>query len=89
MLSINELVDLIGGIAGKKISKARTTSLNLRAFEAATATTHALKKSSTGNRVFRLEDGLQRTYAWIAGELRNQTMAIADSNYSKTTNAVI
>jgi nucleoside-diphosphate-sugar epimerase len=88
MLSINELVDIIAGIAGKKISK-RYDLTKPQGVRGRNSDNTRLKEVLGWEPRISLEEGLERTYAWIAGKLRNQTMAIAESNYSKTSNAVV
>ena len=71
MISINELVDIVAGIAGKKIGKAYdpTKPQGVRGRNSDnTQRREVLKWEPT----ISLEDGLERTYHWIAGELDKQ-----------------
>ena len=87
MLSINELVDIIAGIAGKKISK-RYDLTKPQGVRGRNSDNTRLKEALEWEPGISLEDGLQRTYAWIADELRTQSMEIVDSTYSTPSNVI-
>src|SRR6185436_11259599 len=79
MLSINELVDTIAGIAGKKISK-RYDVTKPQGVRGRNSDNTRLKQVLGWEPSISLEDGLAKTYSWIARELekRNSEPAAAD-----------
>ena len=68
MISINQLVDIVAGIAGKEISKRYdlTKPLGVRGRNSDNTLLRQELKWEPG---ISLEDGLERTYTWIRGEL--------------------
>ena len=71
MLSINELVDIVAGIAGKKISK-RYDLTKPQGVRGRNSDNTRLRQVLGWEPAISLEDGLTKTYAWIAGELQNR-----------------
>jgi len=69
MLSINELVDIVAGIAGKKISK-RYDLTKPQGVRGRNSDNTRLRQVLDWEPTVSLEDGLTKTYAWIASELR-------------------
>ena len=76
MVTINELADIIGDIAGVSRSR-RSTSTAPRACAAATRTTTACARCSGWEPQIRLEEGLATTYAWIEEQVQQQPQVIA------------
>jgi nucleoside-diphosphate-sugar epimerase len=68
MLSINELVDIIAGIAGKRIAKRYDLS-KPQGVRGRNSDNTRLKQVLDWEPKVSLEAGLAKTYAWIAGEL--------------------
>ena len=88
MLSINDLVDIIAAIAGKTISK-RYDLTKPQGVRGRNSDNTRLREVLDWEPRISLEDGLRMTYAWIAGELQSRSIALAESTYSNTSNAVI
>ncbi|HLK51567.1 MAG TPA: NAD-dependent epimerase/dehydratase family protein [Bryobacteraceae bacterium] len=68
MISINELVDMVAGIAGKRIEK----KYNLTAPQGVrgrNSDNTRLRQVLNWEPTISLEDGLRRTYGWIEGQL--------------------
>jgi nucleoside-diphosphate-sugar epimerase len=76
MLSINELVDIVAGIAGKKISK-RYDLTKPQGVRGRNSDNTRLRQVLGWEPLVSLEDGLTKTYAWIASELRKDNPQIA------------
>jgi GDP-D-mannose 3',5'-epimerase len=76
MLSINELVDIVAGIAGKKISK-RYDLTKPQGVRGRNSDNTRLRQVLGWEPAISLEDGLTKTYAWIAGELRKDNPEIS------------
>jgi dTDP-D-glucose 4,6-dehydratase len=68
MLSINELVDIVAKIAGKRISK-RHDLTKPRGVRGRNSDNTRLRQVLGWEPRISLEEGLARTYAWIHGEL--------------------
>lgn len=76
MISINELVDIVASIAGKKIGKRYDTS-KPQGVRGRNSDNTRLRQVLNWEPLISLEEGLEHTYHWIAGELRRK-MAPAD-----------
>jgi nucleoside-diphosphate-sugar epimerase len=76
MLSINELVDIVAGIAGKKISK-RYDLTKPQGVRGRNSDNTRLRQVLGWEPSVSLEDGLTKTYAWIASELRKENPQIS------------
>jgi len=72
MLSINDLVDIIAGIADKKISK-RYDLTKPQGVRGRNSDNTRLKQVLGWEPTISLEEGLKKTYSWIAGQLENKT----------------
>jgi GDP-D-mannose 3', 5'-epimerase len=68
MISINELVDIVAGIAGKKIGKAYDLT-KPQGVRGRNSDNTRLREVLHWEPTISLENGLERTYHWIAGEL--------------------
>lgn len=73
MLSINDLVDIIAAIAGKKISK-RYDLTKPQGVRGRNSDNTRLKEVLGWEPTISLEAGLGNTYAWIARELQNKNV---------------
>lgn len=71
MISINELVDIVAKIAGKKISK-RYDLTKPQGVRGRNSDNTRLREVLQWEPAVSLEDGLKVTYHWIAGELEKQ-----------------
>ena len=71
MISINELVDIVSNIAGKKISK-RYDLTKPQGVRGRNSDNTRLREVLNWEPSISLEDGLNITYHWIAGELEKQ-----------------
>ena len=69
MLSINELVDIVAGIAGKKISK-RYDLTKPQGVRGRNSDNTRLREVLGWEPAISLEDGLVKTYSWIDGQLK-------------------
>ena len=78
MISINELVDMVSKIAGKKIGKEYDLT-KPQGVRGRNSDNTKLREVLNWEPTISLEDGLERTYHWIAGELekRNAGMQAA------------
>jgi GDP-D-mannose 3', 5'-epimerase len=76
MISIDELVDIVARIAGKRIDKRYDTS-KPQGVRGRNSDNTRLREVLNWEPIISLEEGLQRTYRWIAGELRKKA-AIAE-----------
>jgi nucleoside-diphosphate-sugar epimerase len=70
MVTINQLVDIVAGIAGVRVTKKHVPGR--RAFAGATRTITRLRKVLAWEPTISLEDGLERTYAWIEEQVRGR-----------------
>jgi nucleoside-diphosphate-sugar epimerase len=68
MISINELVDMVAKIAGKQIGK-RYDLTKPQGVRGRNSDNTLLREVLNWEPTISLEDGLERTYHWIAGEL--------------------
>jgi nucleoside-diphosphate-sugar epimerase len=68
MISINELVDIVAGIAGKKIGK-RYDLTKPQGVRGRNSDNTRLREVLAWEPTIALEEGLDLTYRWIAGEL--------------------
>jgi len=72
MISINELVDIVANIAGKKIGK-RYDLTKPQGVRGRNSDNTRLREVLKWEPSVSLEDGLRVTYHWIAGELEKQS----------------
>jgi GDP-D-mannose 3',5'-epimerase len=75
MISINELVDMVSAIAGKKISK-RYDLTKPQGVRGRNSDNTRLRQVLNWEPTISLEDGLARTYQWIAGELKKKAIPV-------------
>ena len=80
MLSINELVDMIAGIAGKKIEK-RYDLTKPQGVRGRNSDNTRLNQVLNWEPAVSLEAGLAKTYAWIAGELEKKDVEPLAADY--------
>ena len=78
MLSINDLVDMIASIAGKRISK-RYDLTKPQGVRGRNSDNTLLRQALGWEPSISLEEGLRRTYEWIAAQLseKSETRAVA------------
>ena len=76
MISINELVDIVANIAGKKISK-RYDLTKPQGVRGRNSDNTRLREVLQWEPSVSLEDGLKITYHWIAGELEKQNAPVS------------
>lgn len=76
MISINELVDIVSGIAGKRIGKSYDTT-KPQGVRGRNSDNTRLREVLNWEPKVSLEEGLERTYHWIAGELEKKTSTAA------------
>lgn len=72
MISINELVDMVATIAGKKIGK-RYDLTKPQGVRGRNSDNTRLREILNWEPTISLEDGLNRTYHWIAAEMEKST----------------
>lgn len=77
MISINELVDIVSGIAGKQISK-RYDLTKPQGVRGRNSDNTVLREILKWEPQVSLEDGLERTYNWIAVELQKNVAVTAN-----------
>ncbi len=75
MISINELVDIVANIAGKKIGK-RYDLTKPQGVRGRNSDNTRLREALQWEPSISLEDGLNVTYQWIAGELEKQNAPV-------------
>jgi len=75
MISINELVDIVARIAGKKIGKAYDLT-KPQGVRGRNSDNTRLREVLNWEPTISLENGLERTYHWIAGELEKQNNTV-------------
>jgi nucleoside-diphosphate-sugar epimerase len=73
MLSINDLVDIVAGIADKRISK-RYDLTKPQGVRGRNSDNTRLRQVLGWEPAISLEAGLKKTYAWIAGQLQDKTL---------------
>ncbi|HSS19384.1 MAG TPA: NAD-dependent epimerase/dehydratase family protein [Pyrinomonadaceae bacterium] len=83
MLSINELVDIISGIAGKKIAK-RYDLTKPQGVRGRNSDNTRLREVLKWEPAVSLEAGLAKTYEWIAGQLQKKPIAAPAHDYQTT-----
>jgi len=84
MLSINDLVDMIAGIAGKKISK-RYDLTKPQGVRGRNSDNTLLNQVLNWEPAVSLETGLASTYAWIAGELEKRNIEPLAADYKASS----
>jgi GDP-D-mannose 3',5'-epimerase len=87
MLSINDLVDIIAGIAGKKIAK-RYDLTKPQGVRGRNSDNTRLRQVLGWEPAISLEAGLKTTYAWIAAQLENKTLEPVAAGYQSSSIAV-
>jgi GDP-D-mannose 3',5'-epimerase len=75
MISINELVDMVSKIASKRIGK-RYDLTKPQGVRGRNSDNTKLREVLNWEPTISLEDGLERTYHWIAGELEKNNAAL-------------
>ena len=75
MISINELVDMVAKIAGKRIGK-RYDLTKPQGVRGRNSDNTRLRDVLQWEPTISLEDGLERTYHWIAGELEKSAAPV-------------
>jgi nucleoside-diphosphate-sugar epimerase len=75
MISVNELVDIVANIAGKKIGK-RYDLTKPQGVRGRNSDNTRLREVLQWEPSISLEDGLKVTYQWIAGELEKQNAPV-------------
>jgi nucleoside-diphosphate-sugar epimerase len=81
MISINELVDIVANVAGKKIGK-RYDTTKPQGVRARNSDNTLLREVLDWEPAISLEEGLDRTYHWIAAQLRST----ASTKYKEAQN---
>jgi nucleoside-diphosphate-sugar epimerase len=81
LISVNELVDLVARVAGKRIAKRYNRSAP-QGVRGRNSDNTRLKASLQWEPTVSLEEGLARTYRWIEGELRRKAVVPATSTVS-------
>jgi len=76
MISINQLVDMVAEIAGRKISK-RYDLTKPQGVRGRNSDNTRLRQVLDWEPAISLEDGLARTYHWIAGQLEKKAVPAA------------
>jgi len=84
MLSINDLVDMIAGIAGKKISK-RYDLTKPQGVRGRNSDNTRLNQVLSWEPAVSLEAGLANTYAWIAGEIAKRNIEPLAADYKASS----
>lgn len=87
MLSINDLVDIVAAIAGKKISK-RYDLTKPQGVRGRNSDNTLLRQVLGWEPAVSLEEGLSKTYSWIAGELQNKNLEPVAAGYKASSLAV-
>jgi nucleoside-diphosphate-sugar epimerase len=81
MISINELVDIVANVAGKKIGK-RYDTTKPQGVRVRNSDNTLLREVLDWEPAISLEEGLDRTYHWIAAQLRST----ASTKYKEAQN---
>jgi nucleoside-diphosphate-sugar epimerase len=84
MLSINELVDIIAGIAGKKIAK-RYDLTKPQGVRGRNSDNTRLRQVLNWEPAISLEAGLAKTYRWIASELEKKNVDPLTTGYQASS----
>jgi GDP-D-mannose 3', 5'-epimerase len=79
MISINQLVDMVAAIAGKRIQKRYNLSAP-QGVRGRNSDNTRLRSVLGWQPAVTLEDGLERTYRWIEAQLRNQQAGKAEKS---------
>ena len=82
MISINQLVDMVAAIAGKRIRKRYNLSAP-QGVRGRNSDNSRLRSILGWQPVVTLEEGLERTYRWIEAQLRKQDAARAEQPVSQ------
>lgn len=88
MLSINELVDIISGIAGKRIAK-RYDLTKPQGVRGRNSDNTRLKEVLKWEPAVSLEAGLAKTYGWIAKEIQKKSVDPKPADYQTTIAGVV
>jgi nucleoside-diphosphate-sugar epimerase len=78
MISINELVDIVAGIAGKNIGK-RYDLTKPQGVRGRNSDNTRLREVLQWEPRIALEEGLGRTYHWITGELKKNAVSVGSA----------
>jgi nucleoside-diphosphate-sugar epimerase len=78
MISIDELVDIVAEIAGKRIGK-RYDATKPQGVRGRNSDNTRLRQVLNWEPQISLEEGLRRTYRWIAGELKKRSVSAGAS----------
>src|SRR6266446_4469418 len=84
MLSINDLVDIVANIAGKKIAK-RYDLTKPQGVRGRNSDNTRLRQVLDWEPAVSLEAGLGKTYAWIAGELQKKNLEPVAAGYKSSS----
>ncbi len=84
MLSINDLVDIVANIAGKKIAK-RYDLTKPQGVRGRNSDNTRLRQVLDWEPAVSLEAGLGKTYAWIAGELQKNSVEPVAAGYKSSS----
>jgi nucleoside-diphosphate-sugar epimerase len=84
MLAINDLVDIIAGIAGKKILK-RYDLTKPQGVRGRNSDNTRLRQVLGWEPAISLEEGLSKTYSWIADELQNKNVEPVAAGYKASS----
>lgn len=87
MLSINDLVDIVAGIAEKKIAK-RYDITKPQGVRGRNSDNTRLRQVLGWEPAISLEAGLTKTYAWIAEQLQNKTLEPLVAGHQSSSIAV-
>lgn len=84
MLAVNDLVDIIAGIAGKKILK-RYDLTKPQGVRGRNSDNTRLRQVLGWEPAISLEEGLSKTYSWIAEELQNKNVEPVAAGYKASS----
>jgi nucleoside-diphosphate-sugar epimerase len=84
MLAVNDLVDIIAGIAGKKILK-RYDLTKPQGVRGRNSDNTRLRQVLGWEPAISLEEGLSKTYSWIADELQNKNVEPVAAGYKASS----
>ncbi len=71
LISINELVDIVSAVAGKRIRRSHDLT-KPQGVRGRNSDNTRLRQVLSWEPTVSLEEGLERTYEWISGELRKE-----------------